>query len=185
MRALGIAMRVEVADEIGIADELTAGLEPGDSSRGWERRWEQVQRELERLEAPHTDQLSGDAIHAAHQRLQSFFIQAYHMKDALKAEASSLGLQPKLIEDMITNDPALALVTDLANLDKHYELNKEPRSGAVPAIGKARGIQAGSGKGGWRLEVDIDHAGNRLDGLKVANAAVDAWRRALKQWGLV
>jgi len=97
------------------------------------------------------------------------------MKDALKAEAPSLGLQPKMIETAIYDDPDLALLADLA---------KVPRSGAAPVVGDARGSQAGS-SGGWRLEVDVRHSGKRLDGLKVANAAAEAWRRHLQQWGLI
>jgi hypothetical protein len=63
--------------------------------------------------------MSGVAINAANHRLQSFYIQAYHLKDALKSAPA--------IEPAIAADPALALLADLANLDKHSRLNRPPR----------------------------------------------------------
>jgi hypothetical protein len=64
-----------------------------------------------------------------------------------KTESRSLGLSEKEIEAAITAEPALALLTDLANLDKHLNLNPPPRSGDIPQIGDATGFQRGSGEG--------------------------------------
>jgi hypothetical protein len=82
-------------------------------------------------------------------------VRTYHIKDALKQDAASLGLQPRAIEDAITNDSDLAVLADLANLDKHFKLNKSCRSGAVPEIVAAEGVRWGSGEGGWRLKTPI------------------------------
>ena len=60
-------------------------------------------------------------------------------------------------------------------------LTKAPRSGSVPEVLEESGE---SGPDGWILRLTIDHAGQRRDGLQVAQAAVDAWRRALERWGL-
>jgi hypothetical protein len=38
---------------------------------------------------------------------------------------------------------------------------------------------------GWRLNLEIDQGGRRLDGLQVAKDAVDAWRKAVPGWRLV
>jgi hypothetical protein len=182
--ASGIAVELQAAEELTIVEELTIALEPADQSRDWKRRWEEVQRELERVRSPHAEQLSGDAIHAARQQLHSFYIQTYHLKDALKLEGPALGVSPQAVEDAITNDPDLSLLADLANLDKHGKLTRPPRSGDAPTD-SVRGVQAGSGEGGWRLEVTVAHHGKALDGLRVARAAIDAWRRHLIAWGLL
>jgi hypothetical protein len=183
--ARGIAIGIQPAIETDIAMPLEVAISPRYEAWDWKRRWEHAQNELGRLMARDTEELSGEAVKAAHRELQTFFIHTYHLKDALIAEAPSRGLLPKTIEDAITNDPDLALLADLANLDKHFKLNRPPRSGAVPEIISTQGVRAGSGKGGWRLEVKIMHNGKLLDGLKVASAALEAWRRHLEQWRLI
>jgi hypothetical protein len=164
---------------------MSAALTPGDQGRDWRRRWEEVQRELADLLVPHSERLSGDAIHAAAYRVQSFFIQAYHLKDALKADESAHGVPGTAIETAITNDADLALLADLANLGKHLQLTKPPRSGNAPAVGPARGVTSTSQGADWQLAMTITHAGKTLNGLDVARAAVDAWQHHLSNWGLI
>jgi hypothetical protein len=178
-------VHIHAADEINLAEALEIALSPEYRAWDWKERWEGAEQDLERVTARHEEELSGDAIKAAHRELQSFYVRTYHIKDALKEDAASLGVQPSAIEDAITNDPDLALLADLANLAKHYKLNKPPRSGAVPVIAGAGGVSGGSGEGGWRLAVMISHGGKTLDGLDVARAAVEAWRGHLKGWGLI
>jgi hypothetical protein len=160
-------------------------LKPGDQSRGWRRRWEEAERELEALLAPSTEPLSGDSIHAARRRLHSFYVQTYHIKDALIAEEASTGVSRQLIEKAITDDPDLSLLADLANLDKHGKLTKPPRSGHVPIIRSVEGDVPDSTSEGWRLRLTVDHGGSSLDGLEMARKAMDAWRRTFASWGLV
>ena len=126
--------------------------------------------------------MSTESIHASAYRLFSFFIQTYHLKDALKDAAPGLGLKPN-VEDTITNDSRLALLADLANLDKHTKLTKAPRSGCAPVIKPISGVDSSTGNG-WRLSVKIEHGASVLDGLSVAQDAVTAWQEKLKAWGL-
>jgi hypothetical protein len=58
--------------------------------------------------------LSSEAIHAARHQLHSLYIQAYHLKDALKDESTTTGVGGQKVEDAITNTPELALLADLA-----------------------------------------------------------------------
>jgi hypothetical protein len=160
----------------------TPSLGLADLGRGWERRWEDAQHRLAGLLVPSTEGLSSDAIQAARDRLASFFVQAYHLKDALIAEAGSIGVSASRIEDAISREPDLALLADLCNLDKHGGLSRPPRSGDVPRITALGG--RGLVTGGWLLQVDISHAGRTRDGLQVAQAVVDTWRRVLLGWGL-
>jgi hypothetical protein len=87
---VGTAYSLTPAEELDIADELTVALRPTDQSRGWQRRWTELQLDLDRLREPRAVQLSGDAIQGARHELQSFYIQAYHIKDALKTEVPAL-----------------------------------------------------------------------------------------------
>jgi len=103
----------------------------------------------------------------------------------LKQDATATGVSEATVEAAVTNSPALALLADLANLDKHGNLNRPPRSGHVPAIKTVKGSSVDSSSGGWRLDMEIEHAGHIIDGLQVANDATDAWRSVLRTWGLI
>ena len=174
---------MSIATELNISSEVSIGLRPGQQSRDWRRRWSEIQRELSHLDAPRTGELSADGVHAAVHQLQSFYIQAYHLKDALKADASSHGISGQAIESAITSDPDLSLLADLANTDKHFQLTRRPRSGDAPTV-DAQGVQSGSGEGGWRLALTISHKSKTQDGVEFARRAVDAWRRQLAAWCL-
>jgi hypothetical protein len=179
-----VTFRLGIASEVNVAGSLRVGLGTV-PSRDWRRRWEVLQQELAHLRAARGGEFSGDAVHAAQQQLQSFYIQAYHLKDALTADSPSHGITPDALENAITADPNLALIADLANLDKHFALNRPPRSGDVPRVTSVQGLRAGSGEGGWQLEVVISHNSQSLDGLSIAERAVESWRRHLTSWGLI
>jgi hypothetical protein len=181
----GTALRIDASIEelISISAHLVAELVPGNQTRDWKQRWKLVQDEIQLVSSQHTDPMSGESIHASLQRLFSFFIQTYHLKDALKEAAPGLGLRASDIEDAITNDARLALLADLANLDKHTKLTKPPRSGCAPVIEQISGADNSTGIG-WRLVLKIKHGASTLDGLAVAQDAITAWRERFKAWGL-
>jgi hypothetical protein len=180
-----ISVHIGVAEEINVAESLSLALRPAEQMSGWQRRWADIQRDVRALSAPQTSEPSGEAVEEARHRLHSFFVQAYHLKDALKAESSTHGVSGAAVEAAIGGDPYLALLADLANLDKHDRLNRPPRSGDVPVIRSTQGVREGAATGGWRLEVELAHAGRQLDGLDVARRAVEAWRWHLQGWGLI
>jgi hypothetical protein len=105
-------------------------------------------------------------------------VEAYHLKDAIKNHFASVGREPKDVEDTITNDPDLALLADLANLEKHGRLVNPPRSGTVPQVESVSDYAAGES---WLLCVTILHGSERLDAIDVARKSIDAWRRALQK----
>jgi hypothetical protein len=177
-----LAFQVSIADEAGVTDGLSASLRPGDQSLGWSRRWEAAQDQLVKLLAPRNDELSGKAIKDARDELLSFYVRAFHIKDALKVEAKSLGLDKNAVEKTVKEDPALSLLGDLANLVKHHGKGRNPISGDRPEIVGASGTGVGEG---WRLDLSIRHRGRDLDGIAVAQDAVAAWQRLLAEWGLV
>jgi hypothetical protein len=163
-------------------ESLSTSLTPADQDRDSRRRWREIQREYDAIEKRHTDPRSGDAVHAAATRLLSFFGLAYHLKDGLIADSAAHGISTKDIEDAITADDTLALLADLANLDKHFVLTKPPRSGDIPVIGPVH--DESTDDNGWQLVMPIVHKGTTKDGLAVARQTVDAWRVLLAGWGL-
>jgi hypothetical protein len=181
----GIALRLGIAEEVNTAESISVAMRPRDQRQGWQRQWSDVKEQLPCLLAPREEELSGAAIFAARAELLSFFVRSYHIKDALCAEASPLGLSRETIEEAITADPDLALLADLANLDKHLRLDRPPRSGSIPVIEDASGVRAGSGKGGWMLKLPIRHAGAVRDGLDVATLTTATWGALLESWGLL
>lgn len=180
----GLINGVAIVETASISDTLTAELIPGNQSRDWKQRWKLIQDDIQPILSPHTETMSGESIHAALQKLLSFFILTYHLKDALKDAAAGLDLTPKDIEDLVTNDPRLALLADLANLDKHMKLTKPPRSGTVPIIGQVSGKDCLTGAG-WKLSIQIQHGTSTFNGLRVAENAVNAWHTQLKAWKLI
>ncbi len=178
-----LTFSVTVEESISISDHCSAELVPGNQTRDWKQRWKLILGDIQLISSPEMAAMSGESIHAALQRLFAFFILAYHLKDALKEAAHQLGLKSSDIEDAITNDPRLALLADLANLDKHMKLTKPPRSGCTPVVEKISGADSTNGSG-WRLVVRIKHGSSTLDGLAVARDAIAAWQEKLTAWGI-
>ncbi len=172
-----------VADTVRAVDSaLLVKLTIPVQDRDWQHRWEQVQRRLRTIFQPRQVTLSGASIQDARGELHSFYVEAYHLKDALKNLLGSVGRDPQQVERVINGDGRLALLADLANLDKHGKLNVPPRSGYVPTISETGGNVV---SGGWRLSMMIQHGTRSLDGLLVAQDAVEAWKDALNMFGLL
>src|SRR5712692_8970175 len=92
-----------------VRDNVSVRLIPAAQARDWRQRWLEIQAHLERLRAPRTEMMSAESIQTANHELQSFFVQAYHLKDSLIQDASATGVSEETIEDVITADTQLAL----------------------------------------------------------------------------
>jgi hypothetical protein len=174
---------VSIEESVSVTAHCSAELVPGNQARDWKQRWKVLQEDLQFISSPRTEAMSGDSIHSSLQRLCSYFIHTYHLKDALKDAAPGLGLSASDIEAAITNDPRLALLADLANLDKHVNLNKL-RSGSAPVIEQVSGVDSSTGSG-WSLSVKIKHGATVLDGMTVAQNAAAGWREKLTAWEIM
>jgi hypothetical protein len=166
---------------------LTAlsSLLPGDQTQGWERRWRDIEGEAAELLRPITVPMSGETIQAARQRVQSFFVTAYHLKDNLVRSSATTGIARHAVENAVSGDPDLALLCDLANLLKHGQLNRPPRSGYVPSVLSWAGTFLPGASPSWRLDLVIEHNGVMHDGLDLVKRSVAAWRRTLQGWNLI
>ena len=168
-----------MTETLTMSTSLSSSLSPGVQDRNWHLKWQQLATRLPHVSGPRTEQRSATAIHSATQDLFEFFVSAYHLKDAVIAD-NVIGKQ--IVEDTINNSPTLALLADLANLDKHRKLTKPPRSGDVPVVTRISDISVGPG---WQLSVSIRHKGTVTDGVAFATQVVDEWRRHLQSWNLL
>lgn len=175
-------INLRVTDNLRVASSVSLELTPGAQARDWRQRWIEIQDHLKRLVTPHSESMSAASIQNANHDLHSFFVQAYHLKDALIQDAGTTGVSANSIENAITADPSLALLADLANLDKHGKLTKPPRSGDIPTY-QVSGVS--EEKTGWRLSLRIQHRGKTYDGLNFAADAVTAWEQHLRHWALI
>lgn len=181
--AITINIAANIGAELGFSASISKSLKPDTQQHDWRQRWEQCVRELDSLIRPHAEEFSAASVLAAGHGLYSFYIQAYHIKDALIEAAATTGISGATVEATITAEPELALLADLANLAKHGHLNKPPRSGDVPKFAEVKGESDAGGQ--WVLRLSIEHHGLRLDGLQIAQDAMSAWRRRLTGWGLI
>ena len=172
------------SDSAGSADRADVTLTPASPAYGWIARWERLDPALLALRLPRPEPISGVGISEARRDLDYLLIDAYHLKDFLKVDAVATGVSRNRVENQINTSPALALLADACNLLKHGSLTTT-RSGSAPTFGSPRGTRIGMAKGTWRLDQPISHQGRKLDGIQVASNAVEAWRTALQDWGLI
>ena len=172
-----------ISESATAKDTVLGELFPSAQVRDWKLRWKLIEGELPRILALHTEPTSADSIQVAQQRLHSFLIHAFHLKDALIDAASGLGISKSDVENAIKADARLALLADLANADKHLTLTNPLKSGILPVIGRVSGVD--QAEGGWKLSVPVAHGSRTLDGLGVAEDAVKAWRQQLTLWRLI
>lgn len=182
--ATALTSNLTIEEAVSAGEHIAAELVPANQVRDWEQRWKNILVDFSMLTQPNMGVMSSEAIHGAWQRLNSFFIHAYHLKDALIDAAPKLGLSKSDIETTISTDSRLALLADLANNDKHLTLTKPPRSGHSPYVEKLSGIDSTIGNG-WCLSVKIKHNTQVLDGIEVAHNAINAWREKLNAWAIV
>jgi hypothetical protein len=182
----GTALKIGVSESVAVTAALSvvAELTPPFEDRDWRHRWERLQAHEAELSKARTQALSGASIQGARDELHSFYIQAYHLKDALKNDAAALGFKPQEVEAAINTKPALELAADLANLDKHGVFNKgyKVRSGHTPRTVDVSGITVPDG---WRLNLIIQHGPQQIDGVTLASEIIDQWREVLTKFGVI
>jgi hypothetical protein len=88
------------------------------------------------------------------------------------------------VEAKLSASPALCLLADLANTEKHVLPTRGPRSGKRPQVADYFG-EPSPNRIGWRARLSIKHGQFQVDGLQAAENAVSAWRQLLLSWGLI
>lgn len=114
--------------------------------------------------------------------IYAFFQNCYHIKDWLKNDSAYTSHSNQEIEDYVTNTIALSICADICNGSKHLQLQKPPRSGAVPELGKktitaafAETLSGEEFPTPIKMNVEVKHAGNKLDAFQLATDALHSW----------
>lgn len=177
----GLLFNQSLGGSLGTSSSLSTSLLPRAQDRDWLVRWQQLEGRVDRFSATRLDARSANAIHSATQDLFEFFISAYHLKDALIKDGA---VPSQTVESAITASPTLALLADLANLDKHrkFDPKHRPRSDGLPKVGRVADCSDGDG---WQLIVPIESNGRTIDGPLFAKQVVEEWRVHLTKWGLI
>lgn len=158
-------------------------MKPGDQKNDWAKRWTTLEADLPKVTGLRPGSAGREAIKSAEREVLEFIVSAYHLKDILKADKV---LPPGVdVEKTVSADADLALLADMANLDKHHALNSKkhpPRSGYVP---KYLEHEAYSSQGGWGLVSKYEHNGVTINAVDVARNGMAAWRTLLQSHGLI
>lgn len=147
------------------------------------------------------------------QLLNALVFQIAHLKDLLKNWLSQRGRDQGIVEKYIDVNENLAIIIDLANVDKHgyplrrfrskhqprigevgrvlrLETGKQPGSSATmtvdPATGETKVFGSGGGGGAVVFTGDVlDKEGSKVgDVVDIATCAVRAWQKLLSQVGV-
>lgn len=177
--AINVNYSVHAVATVRTTASASYTMRPGNQAHDWQLRWRLIEHDVAQVTGLRSGGVSADAIEKAERDLFEFFGSCYHLKDILIQD----GIVPKQdMEDAITDDPDLAFLADLANLDKHHRLSKQPRSGDVPRYLERT---ASSAAGGWQLNVSMEHHGKTISAVEAATKSVDGWRRFLGGRGLL
>jgi hypothetical protein len=165
-----------------IADSLVTSFVPNEQDRDWGRRWRNLAARLVELEGMRTEDRGADAIHLAAQDLFDFFVNAYHLIDALIEDGA---VKRTIAVGALKTNPTLQLLADIANTEKHRFLDVQthpPKSGDAPVLTKVADTSAGEG---WKLVAEFQHHGRLVDGVAFARTAFETWEMLLRDWGLI
>lgn len=175
-----IAVAVGIAEEINIAGRIDVGVGTADYARDAARRWEDADAEVYALEQPLPDS-SRETILNAQRRLYAAFIDLWSLREALLRED---GIACRSVDEIIEASAVIALAHDLGNVAKHGSPLRSPRSGPQPIFLQPLATRAGSG-GPWKFRLNVEHGRTTADGVDIARRAIDEWRDALTNWGLL
>jgi hypothetical protein len=111
----GIALAIEAAEEISMAQEAVVGMGPTDYERTAARRWREADAELQALEQPLAD-AEGDTVLNAQRRLHALFVELWSLRESAIRD----GVKESSVDNAISQSPhVLALAHDRGNLAKH------------------------------------------------------------------
>jgi hypothetical protein len=153
---------------------------------GWREQYDRMGRSLDRLTRAATgiDHASSDD---ARDLLFHFFQDAYHLKDWIKNDLTTLGRD---VEDFINGSTPLSLCADLCNGTKHFRLTTT-RTGDVATGFESQSVTVRPAPvGSGRIAAPALHSwtvmsgGRDHDALALAGEVAAEWRAWLMKQGL-
>jgi hypothetical protein len=155
--------------------------------QGWPEQYERMLRSHERLRSiAHGETNASSA--EARDSLIHFFEDAYHLKDWIKEEALTRGVD---VEEAINNSDELRLAADVCNGVKHFGSLRSPRTGdaETAVVGQGATVRPpvmGSdepGRGTLHSWI-VTSQGQTHDAVELASSVVTHWQSWLQTVGL-
>jgi hypothetical protein len=148
----------------------------------FEKQLERVRRYYNRFKTINNGRIHSEPSETYLDDIYTFFMHCYHLKDWLKKDPAYIKHTDQEIENYVSNTLPLAISADICNCSKHLLLDRPPRSGDKPRIGK-KTISVGvtdslSGQEiptTIKIQVEVEHAGNKLDAFQLATDALKSW----------
>jgi hypothetical protein len=146
------------------------------SSLGWQGQFARVSRWLDRLMCAPTPDDAEDYLYA-------FFQNCYHLRDWVLADLSTTD-----IDSFFKDSLPLRICRDVANLTKHFALDRTPAQGhELSVLREYAGVGKGWFEGDTRLVIVTNHQndGIVLDAREVARECMRLWCTFLPDCDLV
>jgi hypothetical protein len=183
--AVTVALTADIRAALTFTGRLDMEWSPAPSGLAWLDRWKYLCHERATVTGPPTERLrSAEAVHRAEERLTSFMVMEFHLRDCLISDRAKTGIARGKINKAIKSNPTVSLLADVANTVKHVHLNQPPWSGSYPTIGQPSGTTADCPEDAWRLNLPILHDGKTVEAADLARVAMDEWWTLLCGWGL-
>lgn len=143
--------------------------------QGWQSQWERVGRRLEDVRGVYAGTPGGTDV--AIDKVLSFFETVHALRDWLWNDPAS-GVTKDDVHTLIGGSPLLQVCADVANGSKHFELTTSQTGDLSTTIAR-NDVAVFVGKGTSAHRFYIASGGSERDLLKVAEEAVDEWRKFL------
>ena len=107
----------------------------------------------------------------------TFFTVSYHLRDWLLRDAPSVQAD---LDDLFTTSKPLRLTADIANIAKHFDLTRPPRTGRQLSFAREY-VPGGMGWFGRDGRLVVLSDGEKIDVLDLATEAEQVWTAFLRE----
>ena len=122
------------------------------------------------LKLPNTDYYEDEML--------AFFINCYHLKDWIMNDPISK-VEPKLIEDFITNSKYLSICADICNGTKHLTLNNSRTGKSMKIGGRDFSLTLRGIKQTFSAKYKIISGDRKYDAFELATKCIEDWDQFL------
>lgn len=151
----------------------------------WRDQWDRVKRYYERFQSINDGTATSTPTRYWEDDVHAFFQNCHHLKDWLINDPDFTQRSRAEIESHVSSYP-LNICADICNGTKHLLLNRKPRSGGQPQLGRKTYeisiVQSLSGQrdsASSKMQIEIVYQGSHLDAFQLATQAMQTWKSLL------
>jgi hypothetical protein len=143
-------------------------------SPGWRGQYERLRRWRARL-----CQAAPDDVEVLFDFVLAFFTTCYHLRDWLLQDEPSIRAD---LDELFASSAPLRLSADIANIAKHFDLTRLPRTGRQLSFAREY-VPGGKGWFGPNGQLVVLSGGEKTDVLDLAASCEAAWKDFLRTHG--